>query len=92
MQHLAFESFFTYSHPENEVYSNIIKSLKSLSRDPNIVIIKPGKGNGVVILDKDDYHSKMETILQDHLKFSAVNEDCFKTIIKEEDQNKSTDS
>ena len=86
VQHLAFESFFTYSHPENEVYSNIINSLKSLSRDPSIVIIKPDKGNGVVILDKDDYHSKMETILQDPLKFSVVNEDWFKTIIKEEDQ------
>ena len=49
VQHLAFESFFTYSHPENEVYSNIINSLKSLSRDPSIVIIKPDKGNGEVI-------------------------------------------
>ena len=28
VQHLAFESFFTYSHPENEVYSNIYKFLE----------------------------------------------------------------
>ena len=59
--------FFTYSHPENEVYSDIIKSLKSLSRDPNIEIIKFNKGNGVVILDKADYYSKLKTILQEPL-------------------------
>ena len=39
-----------------------------------------------MILDKDDYHSKIETILHGHLKFSAENEDWFMTIIKDEDQ------
>ena len=62
------------------------KGLKSLSEDQNIVIIKPDKGNGVVILDKANYHSKMHSILQDSSKFLIVNEDWFKSINKNEEQ------
>ena len=37
--------------------------------------MKPGKGNGVVILDKDDYNQKMDTMLADTSKFQFLNED-----------------
>ena len=86
VKNVAFETFYTYSPTKNENYNRIINSLKSLSEDQNIVIIKPDKGNGVVILDKADYHSKMHSILQDSSKFMIVNEDWFKSIIKNEDQ------
>ena len=63
-----------------------MKALKSLSNDSSIVIIKPDKGNGVVILDKINYVSKMDDILQDSDKFVHINEDWFKVIIQHEDR------
>ena len=64
----------------------MMKALKSLSNDSSIVIIKPDKGNGVVILDKINYVSKMDDILQDSDKFVLINEDWFKVIIQHEDR------
>ena len=34
--------------------------------------MKPDKGNGVVILDKDDYNQKIDTILADTSKFQPL--------------------
>ena len=47
-------------------------------------IIKPDKGNGVVIINKDDYWSKMESILSDTNKFKPLNDDPIKTTFKRE--------
>ena len=38
-------------------------ALKSLRKDRNIAITKPDKGNGVVILNRNDYVDKMHEIL-----------------------------
>ena len=43
--------------PDNK---NLINTLKSLSQDTSIVIMKPDKGNGIVILGRDDYGKKTE--------------------------------
>ena len=45
------------------------ETLRALSQDTSIVICKPDKGNGVVVLDKTDYIKKMGTILKDKTKF-----------------------
>ena len=47
---------------------NLINTLKSLSQDTSIVIMKPDKGNGIVILNRDDYVKKTKVILEDHSK------------------------
>ena len=44
-------------------------ALRELRRNKSIVILKPDKGNGVVILNKSDYISKIDTILADSSKF-----------------------
>ena len=50
-------------------FSKIIKRLKCMN---DIVITKPDKGSGVVILDKSDYLEKMSNILDDRTKFELV--------------------
>ena len=65
---------------------NIIATLKQLSEDDSIVIIKPDKGNGIVILNKNDYLSKMETILHYSTKFKRLTDYWFKIIIRHEDK------
>ncbi|CAF3407920.1 unnamed protein product [Rotaria sp. Silwood2] len=49
--------------------------LSKLSKDSSILITKPDKGRGVVVLDRNEYISKLETILSDSSKFKLLNQD-----------------
>ena len=60
--------------------------LKSLGRRKDLVICKPDKGNGVVLLNKDDYINKMNEILSDQGKFCSTSESPFKIIFRLEDR------
>ena len=60
--------------------------LAQLKKDKNLIITKPDKGRGVVILNKVDYVHKTNEILNDETKFKKVNGDCFKIILKLEDK------
>ena len=51
-----------------------LSALKNLRNNPDIVITKPDKGNGVVILDRSDYVAKMLTILSQESKFKRIGE------------------
>jgi len=44
---------------------------RSLSQDTSIIICKPDKGNGIVVLDRKRYIKKMVTILKDKTKVST---------------------
>ena len=48
------------------------QAIKSLRRNEEILITKPNKGAGVVILNKNDYNDKMKTILNDTTKFLDI--------------------
>ena len=50
--------------------------------------MKPDKGNGVVILSKNDYNKKMDEILSDTSKFELLNDDTIKLTLKRESQVK----
>ncbi len=64
----------------------LIKTLKSLKSDPSIVIMKPDKGRGVVVMDKASYVDKVKVILSDTTKFVQVLVDPFNHILKLEDK------
>ena len=51
------------------------KVLKELKIKNNIVILKPDKENGVVILDRDDFDKRMLDLISDRSKFSALKKD-----------------
>ena len=50
-------------------HEECFRALNSLHFNKNIVIIKPDKGSGVVILNKNDFIDKMQVILDDSSKF-----------------------
>ena len=50
-------------------YGECFRALNSLHSKENIVITKPDKGSGVVILNKNDFIGKMQVILDDPSKF-----------------------
>ena len=49
-----------------------LEALEKLSKDNNLVVQKAGKGNSVVLVDKDVYVNYMENILKDQSKFEKV--------------------
>ena len=49
--------------------------LRSLATDQSIVITRPDKGRGVVIMNKCEYLQKMETILNDDTTFHRIDHD-----------------
>ena len=62
----------------NKHKSEIIKTekvLKNLSNDKSICIIRPDKGKGIVLMDKEDYNNKMLEILNDTDTFQIVESD-----------------
>ena len=65
--------FFAKRNKKFNINENEYNALKNLKQDSSIIICKPDKGNGVVILNKKDYVSKMETIIFDKTKFKLVN-------------------
>ena len=60
--------------------------LKNLGKQDQLYISKPDKGNGVVIMNKTDYISKINRILNDNTKFNIAQTDEKKLILKLEDK------
>ena len=60
--------------------------LKELSKNEHLVITKPDKGKGTVILDKQDYVQKIDTILSDGTKFENLGAPLANMIFKTEDK------
>jgi hypothetical protein len=81
-----------YGFNKSKVFSPIFKLsdiniLKTLKKNDNIIICKPDKGKGVVLMNKADYIFKMNTILQDKTKFKEItNNTVFKQSLKHEDK------
>ena len=65
---------------------NDLSILKKLSKNENIIITRPNKGRGVVLLNKNEYIHKVENILNDNTKFKNLGEPDFSTIFKKEDK------
>ena len=64
---IGLSSFSSYN--KNSAALNLtieeFASLKSLSKNDNLIIQKSDKGNSISIIDKDDYLQKMQNFLSD---------------------------
>ena len=54
------------------MHRECFEAIKSLRLNSDIMITKPDKGSGVVILNKTDYLTKMSSILNDSSKFQNI--------------------
>ena len=70
---------YQYSHSKpnmkNVLSKEHMESLKKLRTNKEIIISKPDKGCGIVLLDKNDYINKMGNILSDNTKFVKTTKD-----------------
>ncbi|XP_037802991.1 uncharacterized protein LOC119597485 [Penaeus monodon] len=67
-------TFRKFSQQSRQTHDSkdFLSPLQSLQKDNTIIITKPDKGRGVVILNKCDYKQKMMAILNDHTKFKRI--------------------
>ena len=88
LSHLAHSSFYSYNpfSIQRPFDNEWVKLMKNLAKNKNIVVTKPDKGNGVVLLNKSDYLEKMHDILSDRSKFSPITSDPYAYILKNEDK------
>ena len=49
--------------------------LKKLRNDKEIVILRPDKGSGVVVLNRRDYEKSVKNLINDKTKFKKLTED-----------------
>ena len=71
---------FTYFRDSSKIHENNLSkeehlALKDLIKNRDLVIQKADKGNTVVILNKNDYISRMNVILNDSSKFQKLSID-----------------
>ena len=71
---------FTYFRDSSKIHENNLSkeehlALKDLIKNRDLVIQKADKGNTVVILNKNDYISRMKVILNDSSKFQKLSID-----------------
>ena len=85
-RNIAYKSFYSFRSNLFEHYKSMIATLKHLSSDISLVITKPDKGTGVVIMDKTTYLKKMMSILSDTSKFVKYQGNLLKVLFKYEDR------
>ena len=86
LKNTAFKYFYSFKPHLTELHKNYYKLINDLRKDKTILILKPDKGNAVVLLNKIDYQQKMMTIINDTTKFKILNEDLLTILMKQEDK------
>lgn len=84
LSHKAFSKLKTHWAPFFN--KNDYETLKTLSKRDDLIITKPDKGRGTVILDKFEYVNKMTQILNDRAKFEEIGLPDYQTIFRTEDK------
>ena len=89
VQNIALKYFYNFK--PHKIFSAVIDRndiflLKKFSSNKNICIMKPDKGNGVVIVDRNRYISSMNEIISDTSKFKLITEPIDKFTLKIEDK------
>ena len=67
------DSAYTSVKQVSKISTKEIKALNNLVKNNDIVANKAGKGNSIVILNRNDYISKLNKILDVTSKFKRVN-------------------
>ena len=76
LRNLSNKYFFNFK--PYKIFCNVIKKhdlsiLKHLSSNKNVIVCKPDKGAGVVLLNRLDYITSMTKIVSDNSKFLKIN-------------------
>ncbi|XP_065651296.1 uncharacterized protein LOC136079485 [Hydra vulgaris] len=73
LSHLANNYVYKYTPSEGCLRKH--KIIKRLRKNENIVITRPDKGNGIIVLNKVDYINSLNNIISDKTKFKELKDD-----------------
>ena len=73
LSHLAHS--YVSSHQPSAADLRKFRILKELRKNKDIVILKPDKGNGIVVMDRNAYEHGIFSIVSDTSKFKAIDND-----------------
>ena len=74
LKNISYSYIYSYdfSKQKNILSKDEWKALTDLRNDDSIIITKPDKGNGVVIISRLDYLNKMKHLISDTTKFKEL--------------------
>ena len=76
LKNISYNYIYSYdfSKQKHKLNKEEWEALKNLRKDNSIIITKPDKGNGVVIVNKLDYLTKIKQLISDQTKFKKLTE------------------
>ena len=85
LKNIAFKYFYNFK--SRKIFSPIfsktdVSELKQLGHNKDLIVCKPDKGKGMVLLDKSVYIDKMQEIICNSSKFVLINESVNTYVIK----------
>ena len=74
LKHISYSYIYTYDFSKQKqiLSKEEWEALNDLRKDDSIIITRPDKGNGVVIINKLDYLNKMKQLISDETKFKKL--------------------
>ena len=84
IEDIALSGHRSYNQPNFLYTQDEIDFPNDLKNDTTIAIMKPDKGNRIIIFSKEDYNKKIDNILSDKTKFELLNEDPIKITLQRE--------
>ena len=75
LKQMALSTFHSFKSKTSRQQSDAMVVLKNFGSNKDLVITRPDKGNGVVILDKQDYLMRVQAVLDECTKFTKLEED-----------------
>ncbi|XP_042893334.1 uncharacterized protein LOC122267343 [Penaeus japonicus] len=82
----AYRQFCHERGSNSETNDHQLNLLKKLREDNDLIITKPDKGRGIVLLNRTEYDSKVKAILDDRTKFKLLKTNIASHILKLEDK------
>ena len=73
LSHLAHVYVASHTPSASDLKKN--KILKELRKNKNVVLLKPDKGNGIVVMDRDVYDLGILNIINNNTKFKVIEND-----------------
>ena len=62
-------------HPPKNIQKDVFNALIALKKDPDRLVSFADMGNGVVVMEKQQYHDKALSLLNDKSKHAVLNSD-----------------
>ena len=73
--------------PPKNIQKDVFNALIALKKDPDRLVSSADKGNCVVVMDKQQYHDKTLTLLNDKSTYAVLNSDPTSKTSKKVKQN-----